>query len=444
MKMKYLKFLALGLVIAACDSPLDTTPTTEVDAETALRTGAAIQQAVLGAYRGLASGDLYSREQVVQPDLYADNLDFTGTFQTDREYAEHNVTTANGTNEDIWQALYDNINRTNFILDALQTVQNMADEDKDVARGEALFLRGLNYSNLARWYGGVPIMTQPTKALNEESTKERNTLAEVRAFIEADLEEAATLLPDGPEEGRASVAAANALLARVYLENGKYDLARDKATSVIESGDYALVDNYRDLFTNKHTSESIFELHYAGGENTNALAFWFFDQSVGGRRGFQPSEDLFNAYEANDERRDASITIQGEDEDLLIGFKYFRIATQDDNVHILRLAEMYLIRAEANMRLAAAPATVRADIDEVRVRAGLAPLATTVDTQDELTDAILQERRVEFAMEGHRFFDLRRLGRATTVLGISADRLLMPIPRAEIDVNDSLEQNPGY
>jgi hypothetical protein len=87
---------------------------------------------------------------------------------------------------------------------------------------------------------------------------------------------------------------------------------------------------------------------------------------------------------------------------------------------------------------------VRADIDIVRARAGLLPLLVTVDTQDELTDAILQERRVEFAMEGHRFFDLRRLGRATTVLGIPADRLLLPIPLAERDVNTNLEQNPGY
>jgi hypothetical protein len=415
-----------------------------------LRTGADIQQAVLGAYRGLASGDLYSREQVVMPDLYADNLTFTGTFQTDREYAQRNVTTGNGTNEDIWQAAYDNINRSNYILDALETVSDMSDAAKARARGEALFLRALNYSILARWYGGVPIMTEPTKVLNDEALKGRNTLAEVWTFVEADLEEAATLLPDGPVEGRASVPAADALLARVYLEDGKYALARDKATSVINSGDFALVDNYRDLFTNKHTTESIFELHYAGGENTNALAFWYFDQSEGGRRGFQPNASLFNAYEPNDERRDASITIQrpcsafSSPCDRRIGFKYFRISTQDDNVHILRLAEMYLIRAEANMRLGAAPATVRADIDVVRARAGLLPLAVTVDTQDELIDAILQERRVEFAMEGHRFFDLRRLGRATTVLAIPAERLLMPIPLAERDVNPNLTQNPGY
>ena len=126
------------------------------------------------------------------------------------------------------------------------------------------------------------------------------------------------------------------------------------------------------------------------------------------------------------------------------GIKYNRIATSDDNVHVLRLAEMYLIRAEANMRLNAAPDVVRADLNIVRARAGLGPLAATVDTQAELIDAILQERRVELAMEGHRFFDLRRLGRATTVLQIAPERLLLPIPQRERDANPDLTQNPGY
>ena len=116
----------------------------------------------------------------------------------------------------------------------------------------------------------------------------------------------------------------------------------------------------------------------------------------------------------------------------------------DDNIVVLRLAEMYLIRAEANARLGADAATVRADINVVRNRAGLPDLPADVDTQQELLDAILLERRFEFAMEGHRFFDLRRFGVATTVLGIAPERLLFPIPQAEMDVNDQLEQNPGY
>lgn len=440
MKTKYLKWLALAAFVSACDSPLDTNPSQQIDSETALSSPSAIQQALNGAYRGLSSDALYSRQEVVYPDLYSDNHDFTGTFQTDREYSLRNVQASNSANANIWSTAYRNINRVNNILEALETV-SMPDADKAVARGEALFLRGLNYSILNRWYGGVPIVTEPTKGIDESATLPRSTTAEVYGFIEQDLEEAATLLPTARRNGRATRGAANALLARVYLEDAKYTQARDKATLLIDNTTYRLVTNYRDLFTTKHTSESIFELHYAGGENSNSLAFWHYPQALGGRRGFAPSASLNNAFEAGDTRKAASIGLSGTSR---YGIKYNRIATEDDNVHVLRLAEMYLIRAEANMRLNADPAVVRADLNVVRARAGLGALPTTVDTTAELIDAILQERRVELAMEGHRFFDLRRLGRATTVLQIAAEKLLLPVPQSERDVNENLTQNPGY
>jgi hypothetical protein len=105
---------------------------------------------------------------------------------------------------------------------------------------------------------------------------------------------------------------------------------------------------------------------------------------------------------------------------------------------------MYLIRAEANARLNAPAATVQADINVIRTRAGLANIATTVTTQQALLDAILQERRVELAMEGFRFMDLRRHGKAEALLGIAANKLLWPVPQYERDANPKLAQNPGY
>ena len=441
MTKKYLRWLGLVALIAACDSPLDTNPAQQIDSETALNNASAVQQALNGVYRGLQADGLYRRQEVVYPDLYADNHDFTGTFQTDREYSLRDVSSSNGATSGTWAAAYNGINRANYVLAALPALTDMDDADKATVRGEALFLRGLYYSILARWFGGVPIMTEPTKVIDDAATAARATLAEVHSFIVQDLSEASTLLAAARRNGRATRGAADALLARVHLEAGQFAQARDKATEVINSPNYALVTNYRELFDSKHTDESIFELHYAGGENDVELAFWHFPSDLGGRWGFAPSADLYNAYELTDTRRDASIALlDGE----TYGIKYHRITTEDDNAHVLRLAEMYLIRAEANMRLNAAAATVRADIDVVRQRAGLLPLLVTFDTTDELIDAILQERRVEFAMEGHRFFDLRRLGRATTVLQIAQDRLLMPIPRSEIDVNPNLSQNPGY
>ncbi len=103
---------------------------------------------------------------------------------------------------------------------------------------------------------------------------------------------------------------------------------------------------------------------------------------------------------------------------------------------------MYLIRAEANARLGASDATVLADINTVRNRAGATPVSAS--GQAALLDAVLNERRLELAFEGHRFFDLRRLGKAQAKLQIAADRLLLPVPQAERDVNPNLQQNPGY
>jgi hypothetical protein len=432
-------FAAAVVFAAACDSPLDTDPTASIDADDALTTPRGIALGVTGAYQSLQANALWSRDHIVYPDLYADNLDFTGTFQTDRSVSLRDVPASSGVVMGLWTATYEGINRANNILAAIPEVAALTSDEAAQYRGEALFIRALHYSALLAWFGGVPIVTDPSRGVGEESLVARNAAAEVYTFIEQELEEAATLLPGSATEGRASQASANALLARIYLEEGKYTEARDKATAVLGAG-YSLVPDYRDIFTSQNSSESIFELQYSIN-NQNSLAFWYFTQALGGRWGFAPSQDLIDAFEPGDTRLAASVALSGANP---YGNKFFRIANGDDNVIVLRLAEIYLIRAEANARLSADAATVRADVDAVRARAGLDPLATSITSQPDLLNAILQERRVELAMEGHRFFDLRRHGRAEAVLAIAANRLIFPIPQAERDVNPNLAQNPGY
>jgi starch-binding outer membrane protein, SusD/RagB family len=441
MRNRNLAWLLLPvLMLAACDSPLDTNPTAQIDSETALSTARGIELGLNGAYRGLQSGNTYANQFMVYPDLYADNLDFTGTFQTDREVSQRNITTSNGAMLGIWGTMYNAINRTNNLLDAIPNVGELTAAQSSRYRGEALFIRSLVYFDLVRLFGGVPLVVTPSRGAGPEASVPRASSQEVYALIVKDLEEAVTLLPTSRVNGRATRDAANALLARVYLETGANAQARDKATAVIGSGNYSLVPNFRSIWTTKNSQESIFELQFSIN-NTNSLAFWYYPASQGGRLGFAPTAELYNYFEAGDARRDASIAIAGSQR---YGNKYHRIANGDDNVVILRLAEMYLIRAEANARLGADAAAVRADINLVRARAGLEPLPTTVTSQQALLDAILRERRVEFAFEGHRFFDLRRFGVASQLLGIPAARLLWPIPQGELDVNDQLTQNPGY
>jgi hypothetical protein len=433
-------WIALAGAMAACDSPLDTQPTDAIDAGIALTSKRGIELALNGAYRQLQSGALYGRQEQAYNDMYADNLNFTGTFGTDREVSLRAISPSNGGTGDIWEAAYIGVNRTNYILDALPNVSSLNDAERGQYRGEALFLRGLYYSLLVKYFGGVPLVDRPAKGIDDSSYPTRNTQQETFDFIIKDLEEAATLLSATRAHGRATRGAANALLARVYLENGKNAQARDKATAVIGNATYGLTTTFREMFTNKNTSESIFELQFTV-LNANSLAFWFFPTALSGRLGFAPSTELYNAFESGDTRRDGSIAVHGTQR---YGYKYFRIAQGDDNVHVLRLAEQYLIRAEANARLNASPATVQADINAIRKRAGLADLDVTVISQAALLEAILQERRVELAFEGHRFADLRRHGKAESVLALAQHRLLWPIPQYETDVNERLDQNPGY
>jgi hypothetical protein len=441
MKIRHIACIAAALVVGACDSPLDVDPTASIDSGTALSTPRGIELGVNGAYRMLQDGDLYGLEEMVFPDLYADNLDFTGTFQTHREVSLRQIPTSNGAVLAHWDEAYEGINRVNNLLAAIPAVTALPAADANQYRGEALFIRGLLYHMLVRYFGDVPLITTPSSGVTDASLVARTPAAQVYTQIETDLEEAATLLGAARNTGRATQGAANALLARVYLDQLKNTQARDKATLLINAtATYSLNPNFRSNWTTKNSVESIFELQYSIN-NSNSQAFWFYPQALGGRWGFAPSLNLVNAFEAADTRRAASIQTSGTSR---YGFKYHRIANGDDNVVVLRLAEMYLIRAEANARLAAADATVRADLDVVRARAGLAPLAVTVAGQAALLTAVLQERRVELAFEGHRFFDLRRHGIATTLLSISADRLLWPIPQAERDVNINLAQNPGY
>lgn len=448
MKTRFLSWVAVAAVMAACDSPLQTEPTASIDAGTALNTKRGIDLALNGAYRNMISGNLWGRDESVYTDLYSDNLDFTGTFQTDREVSLRAVTTANTDISNMWTQAYIGINRANNILDAAPTVSDATEADKAQERGEALFIRGLYYGMLVRWFGGVPILLKHSEGVDESSFVARNTQLEVYTQIEKDLEEAVTLLPETRLNGRATRGAANALLARVYLDEGKNDKARDKATAVIGAGAgvlYGLNASFADNFRTKNSKESIFELQ-STINSTNSLAFWYFPSALGGRFGFSPSKSLCQAFEATDVRRGITMGFTGTAlltcDNVRYGNKYTRINTQDDNLPVLRLAEMYLIRAEANARLGAADNIVLADINAVRARASATPSVAAGKTA--LLDAVLAERRLELAMEDQRFFDLRRFGVATTVLAIADTKLVFPIPQSERDVNPNLTQNAGY
>ncbi len=250
------------------------------------------------------------------------------------------------------------------------------------------------------------------------------------------------IYPHPASKIRASRYAAQALLARVYLYKKDYASAITAATDVIDNGGYTLLSNYSDIFSGEETAESIFEVDFTALDR-NRIAEYNFPLTLNGRREVEPATDLLNSYNASDERLYASVAYAGT---LPYAIKYDDLSTGSDNFIVLRLAEMYLIRAEARAMLSGPADLIRADINAIRNRANLADITT--NTYPELISMIESERRLELAFEGHRWFDLVRTGRAVDVLVnvTNTNQTLFPIPLSEIlsNTNPGMTQNPGY
>lgn len=460
MKLRNLGILAVAaLSAAACDEALDPTPQQTIPFEEALDTPEELRVAVNAMYDAMQTCDGgYCRNLIIFPDLYAGNLAFTGTYTSDREVARRSVTAANTALPGLWGAAYQAIDRANNVLAALPALKDEFDADEyGQLKGEAHFIRALNYHNLVNFFGGVPLVTTPITEVPADVRQARNTQAEIYTFIEAELAQARAGLPElgSDAAGRASYEAATALLARVHTYQKEWQPAYNLANEIIESHTFGLEPQYVNAFEKEQTDEAIFEIPFTVTD-PGSLAFWFFPGSRGGRYGIAPSGNLVNSFEEGDERID--VAIQADDSGDDFGAKYTDIATSADDIPVLRLAEMYLIRAEAAARLGLLEEALE-DVNVLRERAGLEGYdATTGDldedgtlTMAEVLEIVLAERRHELFYEGHYFFDLRRFADAVpaadarlTTLGLTGNRLLFPIPQREIDANPALIQNPGY
>ena len=442
MKKTILMILSMTLVLS-CDV-LDVEPQNSISAENAFQDKEDIDKGILGAYASLQSLSYYGRTYQIFSDLAADNLSHP-IDATAIEYAQvdaNNLLPENATNSNIWAVIYESINVANNVISKVPIIEDMTAEEKDEALAELYFIRAFNHFNALNYYGAVPLRLEPTSGLSNIN-EPRTDVDEVYAQIISDLNFAADNLLSSGNKTRTSRYAAKALLARVLLYSENYEQAALVASEVIDDGGYSLLDDYADIFQEEETGESIFEIAFTPLER-NRIAEYNFPRSLNGRREVKPSEDLLEAYEENDERFDASIDFEATE---AYAIKYDDISIGEDNFIILRLAEMYLIRAEANAKGAAPNANqIKADINIVRSRAGLSPVTTNNITQ--LIAAIERERRVEFAFEGHRWFDLVRTGRAEAILQnvTNSNQTLFPIPFDEIQTNEDpgMFQNPGY
>lgn len=373
----------------------------------------------------------------------------TFTFFPDAFVGNTYVST-NGTVATFWSAPYNNIYNINAVLTGLVSSTVIGDSTKRELTGELKALRAFNYFYLVNLFGGVPIVTSTDYKSN--AVLPRSTVDSVYAFIIQDLTDARSLLtPVYPSAGRAraNLYMADALLARVYLYRGQYAAADAMASEVINSGLYSLT-SLSGVFL-AGSNEAIWQLPANGTYSQTSEGALFVPFSPYLEPFYQITTAYEKAFETGDQRLTNWVgvnTIGGVN--YYYPYKYkqrLNTGIPAEGYDALRLAEQYLIRAEALAQQNKLDSAL-GDINLIRNRAGLANASGSSTTQ--LMSIIMQERQAEFIGElGHRWFDLKRTGTIDSVLGAlkpgwSSYKALLPVPSIEIQNDPFLTQNPGY
>ena len=389
-----------------------------------------------------------------------------------------------------WLDLYAIIRSANTVLSKLEEADVSVIRGKEQYRAEAKFLRALAYFNLVRIFGDVPMVTTPLDVETALKTPRTSTDVIYNEVIVSDLLDAEGVLPptySSDQVGLPTQGAAKALLGKVYLTRQDFDLAESKLIEVTNMG-YALLDNFEDLFDfdNEHHSEYIFDIEYIGGNvglgSPFAVTFHYEDQDVGtplvnalyqvysytgrhsGGGAGSPSEELLSLFEPDDLRKNRtggtgiydlnSNFVSTTEQTPTITLKYAEPGYDFDfsdngkaNWRVIRYADVLLMLAEA-MNENGKTEEALGYLNQVRVRAGVSEYSGL--TQAETREKIYLERRLELFLEGHRWFDLVRTGRAASLmspLGMQPHMTVFPIPQRQIEViNDAaiLSQNQGY
>lgn len=448
-KLSYI-LLALGLTATSCKKfvTIDNAPSSLAPSDVFASDGTATS-AVVALY------SYYTTTYCLQyytwtAELLGDNIQYRLYSSTPlmAEFQNGNVTSTN-TNVLNYQWYYPFyvVAQANSVINGLSNSATLTSSVKNQLLGESYFMRAFHFFYLANFFGGVPLSLDPI-ALNNANLP-RATKAEVYAQVISDLKAAEALLPGtytGNFHARVNKHAVEALLARVYLYQKDYADAVTYASKVISATDvtYTLSDL---TTTFKNTSaETILQFATYYGLSS----FSYRASSATAVPNYYLYNSFLDQFEAGDNRKTAwtdSLVNGGVTYRRINKYKLGSATAGDEYNVVLRLAEQYLIRAEANAQLNNTGAA-QTDLNAIRNRAGLGN--TTAATKDDLLTAIAQERRIElFGEFGHRWFDLVRTGQADAVLSkvkstwVARDTL-MPIPYQEINNNKALTQNPGY
>lgn len=446
------------LALASCQTVLQPEPVALLVDDLVLNEPNDVQPVRLGMYnalRGTASTNM------IAGDFTADYVQFNGTFTDNRELANKQITAANGTVDALWQSLYRTIYVANFMLEKLPGISGVPDETRKQILAEARFLRGWANFIGTYTYGDIPQVTTTDQAANRNIG--RTARATILESVLADYQAALADLPTvaaGSTNATTNATYLNktscrAAMARFYLYQKNWAQAEAMATQVITSGVYTLQANYSDVVTKDFTSESILEVGYSLSDDPGTSATSLNNLLVG-RREVIPSNQLVAQLTSTESgTRNTTIgfnvqNLRGSDNGWSV-LKYGTASEDNNNIVLIRLAEMYLIRAEARAQQGRITGTTGAvaDLNVLRTRAKAPAIALTA--QADVLLAVERERVYELAFEGQRWYDLVRTGRAQAVMSAFSPNWnsrfeLWPIPQREIQQNPGLagKQNPGY
>ncbi len=370
---------------------------------------------------------------------------------------------SNGILSQNWKDAYVAIQRANVVLNRIGAISYQNDSIKTARMGAMEFIRALVYFNLVRTYGDIPLVTQETTDPNAYFGQGRAAKEAVYTQIIKDLQDAITRLPlKADKAGGARKSAAQALLGKVYLTQGKHQEAITMLSAVVSSGQHSLVTGTDKVFalTNENNAEIIFSVQFASGVNGNTEGSTMQQQFSpsgfqSGAKGHNlPNLSLYKLYSGTDTRRGNYVdtTKQGVPYCKKYVANPANLADGGSDFVVLRYADVLLMLAEAYNELGNTAAAL-SNLNAIRNRAGLSDFENT--DQQALSAEIALERQLELIGEGHRWFDLLYKGNAVQTMNnwfisqsinIRIDRhnLLMPVPQDQINTDPAIKQNEGY
>ena len=459
-KIKILLVTIVTMVFMSCSEDLDISPITQKSAGNFFSTEQEIETAIYGVYAQLQNDGLYGLDIIGVGEIPGEDTFEEIAANDGGRFGQLDDFSTNASNDlvgDIWRESYEGIQRVNVVLNRIEQITFAEASTKSSRIGELQFVRALLYFNLVRLYNDVPLVTEETTNPSNFFGQGRTPASEVYTQIETDLEEAIQNLPVAKSSGRPAKGAAQALLADVQMNQGKYGAAATNLAAVISSGEYRLMPSTSLIFgeANEGNEEILFEVQYASGLNGNsegeksASQFRPSGTTANAKGHNLPSAQFVSLYQVDDTRQNDYVGLEASANPFYFSLKYEVSATGandggTDHI-VIRYADVLLKYAEAlNESEGSNPEQY---LNMVRNRAGL--LNTTATTREELRDAIEMERRLEFIGEGHRWFDLKRTGKAVQTMNswftaedknvtIDENDLFLPIPQSQIDTDPAI------